>query len=99
MNEIKLKRRNNIEVVLTDIRIERQRQDAKFGEKRDYTAAFWLAVLAEEFGEASKEVVEFSSCDWDAVKEIRLRNLRTELLQVAAVAVAMVEHIDRGEIK
>lgn len=41
----------------------------------------WADVLAEEF--------------WEALCETDPKKLRTELLQVAAVAVAWVEHLDR----
>ena len=62
-----------------------------------------LAVLAEEFGEAAKEVVEEtiarsrrSTFDGggDLVEAARA-NLRTELIQVAAVAVAWAESLER----
>ena len=48
-----------------------------------------LAVLAEEFGEVSQLVVTEQS------QPIELRDLRDELLQVAACCVAWVEFIDR----
>jgi len=48
-----------------------------------------LAVLAEEFGEVANAVLETSyGADGD-------EHLREELIQVAAVAVAWVEAIDR----
>lgn len=91
--------------VLEDLLGERDRQDLKFGEQShndgtgpqfvglansarnacdrafDQGRGTWLHILREEFYEAASET------DPDA--------LRAELLQVAAVAVAWVQHLDR----
>ena len=71
------------ERLLRDIAAERTRQDTKFGAaaERGYSAAMWLSVLAEEVGEAAKEVNDA------AVGSALLH----ELVQVAAVAVAFAE--------
>lgn len=93
---------------LAEVQLERGAQDAKWGEQNHYdgtgnaqdksNAAFarqicdqafamglgtWSYILAEEVYEA------FAESDPD--------KLRTELIQVAAVAVAWVEAIDRRE--
>jgi NTP pyrophosphatase (non-canonical NTP hydrolase) len=72
--------------VLAEVAGERVRQDQKFGRssKRPVPP---LYVLAEEFGEVARAM-----CEHD------VPNLREELIQVAAVAVAMVEGIDRGDV-
>lgn len=92
--------------VLDDVLEERMLQNRKWGEQNHpdrrglwYTRAAeleqaaresleagpsWAAILAEEVGEALQED--------DPAK------LRAELLQVAAVAVAWVEAIDRREV-
>ncbi len=72
----------------TAIDIERNAQDHKWGEQ-NHTPALWLAILTEEVGEVAKEAQEMafngkSSYDY-----------KTELVQVAAVCVAMLEAIDR----
>jgi hypothetical protein len=58
-----------------------------------------MAILTEEVGEASKEALEHH---WAGthypVDHERLDRLRTELVQVAAVAVAMIESLDRNEL-
>ena len=74
-----------IRLVLDQIRDERNRQDTKLGQQK-YPDTAWATILGEEFGEACQ----------DALKGRRV-NLRKELIQVAAVAVAWVECIDRGE--
>lgn len=67
----------------TDVLEERGRQDAKWGEQ-NHSDERWLAILAEEFGEVAKDVVE------------RRPGLRTELIQTAAVCVAWIECLDRA---
>jgi hypothetical protein len=49
-----------------------------------------LAVLAEEFGEVSREIAEFVI----APDRLSREQLRAELVQLAAVAVGLVERID-----
>lgn len=51
-----------------------------------------LAVLAEEFGEASIEVCKGIEVN----RQVRREGLRDELVQVAAVALAWVAAIDDG---
>jgi len=80
--------------VLEAIGRERQLQDIKWGEQ-NHAPADYLAILSEEVGEVAKEVVEANSAKTPKAKKDRLRNYRTELIQTAAVAVAMVECIDR----
>lgn len=78
--------------VVREVYEERGRQDAKWGQQ-EHEPERYFSILAEEFGEVAKEVVEFHSPGVDKVE--RLRNMREELIQTAAVAVAMVECLDR----
>ena len=73
--------------VLSDVAWERELQDRKWQEQNH--GIEWMSILGEEFGEACQEFnrVHFASCSD--------KNLRAELIQVAAVAVAMVECLDR----
>lgn len=76
--------------VLYDVLKERFRQDARWGEQ-NHRQMIWLGILAEEFGEAAKEINElYFNRAWSVAR------LRNELIQVAAVAVAMVESLDRN---
>lgn len=75
--------------VLNDVLKERKRQDDKWG-VQNHGVSDWMLILAEEFGEAAKEA-----------NEIRFRykdssEYRAELVQVAAVCVAAIESLDRG---
>ena len=71
--------------ILAEISLERDKQMAKWG-KQDHPLPYWLAILAEEFGEAAKEIVDSPHQPTP--------NLRTELIQLAAVAVQMLEDLE-----
>ena len=79
---------------LVDIEKERARQDQMWGEQ-NHNPSDWLAILMEEVGEAAKIIVErrFDHANTDDDYE----DLRDELVQTAAVAVAMIECLDRGK--
>lgn len=74
---------------------ERERQDAKWG-IQDHAHEVWLAILGEEYGELARAILETR---FDNGLEAKARggiaNIRKEAVQVAAVAVAMVECLDR----
>jgi NTP pyrophosphatase (non-canonical NTP hydrolase) len=81
--------------VLNEIADERDRQDAKWG-PQNHEQMTWLGILAEEFGEAAKEINELHFRRAEAHLPSSLARTRAELIQVAAVAVAMVESLDRN---
>lgn len=86
-----------------DVLDERERQDAKFGDQTAMPIPEWMLVLAEEFGEAAKDALDTYNAlrgpeadrvgDSPAVRTAK--NFRTELIQTAAVAVAMIEAGDK----
>lgn len=80
-----------MEDVLNEIRQERTKQDVKWGEQ-NHAPADWLIILGEEVGEVNKAALEakFGSST--------LREYREELVQVAAVTVAMIECFDRNHL-
>ncbi len=82
--------------VLHEVQRERQRQDSKWGQQ-NHGPMVWLGILAEEFGEVAKDANDFHFSKDVAVQLDKGRNYRAELIQVAAVAVAMVESFDRNE--
>ena len=79
-----------------NIQEERVRQDSMWGEQ-NHNPCEWLAILMEEVGEAAKIIVEqrfdYANIDDD------YEDLRDELVQTAAVAIAMIECLDRGKWK
>lgn len=76
--------------VLNEVAAERDRQDAKWGEQ-NHDLPVWITVLAEEIGEAAQEVLAARAGERPA-----MLRCRAELVQVAAVAVAAIEYIDRS---
>lgn len=98
-----------MENILNEIKKERARQDDKWG-IQNHTPIEWIAILTEEVGEASKEAAdhhfkypykngqgEYQGVeDNDVVQHLRMSNYRKELVQVAAVAVSMIECLDRN---
>ena len=69
--------------------IERQRQDAKWGADRTLDFGTWVTILGEEYGEVCRAILESR----DGVDSVA--HVREELVQVAAVAVAAIEGVDR----
>jgi NTP pyrophosphatase (non-canonical NTP hydrolase) len=70
--------------VVEDIEIERKRQDEKWG-VQNHNLVKWSVILGEETGEVCKAALEND-----------MSSMRDELIQVAAVAIAAIECIDRS---
>lgn len=70
--------------VLNEVETERWRQEGKWGEQ-NHDSPLYLTIMVEEVGEVAKAILEH-----------RRQEVRAELVQVAAVAVAMIECIDRN---
>ena len=87
--------------VTDEVQDERRRQNRKFGEQ-NHPIADWFLILGEEVGEAQREACEhvFASRfpEHYPTDPERLHRLRKELVEVAAVAVAMIESLDRNEL-
>jgi len=75
----------DINNILANIKNERKKQDEKWGEQ-NHNIYKWLAILGEEVGEANK-----------AALEGKKNEIIEELIQVGAVAVAMIESIQRNQ--
>lgn len=78
-----------------DICRERERQNEKWGEQ-NHEPFKWLAILGEEVGEVNKACLE--TFDWKrgTFDGKNLSEIRTELVQVAAVTKAFIECLDRN---
>lgn len=83
------------EKVLEDIKEERDFQDKKWGPNRNLDVFLWLAILGEEVGEANKAALEYRF-GLEVEQEDKREELRKELVQVAAVAIAHIECLDRN---
>lgn len=78
-----------IEEVLEEVRLERVLQDDKWGWPRRHSPEWWLTIMTEEVGEFAEDILEGHFTDG------RYRhNMRNELIQIAAVAVAAIEDLD-----
>lgn len=66
---------------------ERQTQDMMWGEQ-NHDLPRWATILGEEYGEVCKAILSNDR-----------EGLRVELVQVAAVAVAVLEYLDRQDAK
>lgn len=87
--------------VLEEVLDERTRQEMKWGQQ-NYPGPEYLMILGEEVGEANKEYLEtFFALQKEKSSEgpqpvLDYGSYRKELVQVAAVAVAMIESLDRN---
>lgn len=81
--------------VNNDILQERQEQNIKWGYQR-HDLGKWLAILAEEFGEVAQAMQ--GPMGLTSTKKSDADDLYKELIQLAAVAQAIAEHVreDRG---
>ncbi len=79
------KQRYNLSRVLEEVKVERLRQHACWGEQ-NFTPENFLPILIEEVGEVGK-----------AIYEQKKDNYRRELIEVAAVACQMIESFDRNK--
>jgi NTP pyrophosphatase (non-canonical NTP hydrolase) len=83
--------------VAAEVLAERARQEAKWGEQ-NHDPFVYGAVLGEELGEFLQAALKarFESASVEA-SELRMDDLRKEAVQCAAVALAIVECIDRNK--
>lgn len=79
--------------ITNEILEERKRQNAKWGVQR-HNWAEWLSILTEEVGEAATDANKARWANDDETAERHVMQLRTELIQTAAVAVQIIEHLD-----
>ncbi|MFR9710764.1 MazG-like family protein [Paenibacillus sp. MB22_1] len=80
---------------IQDVLTERARQDAKWGQQ-DHEPMAWMGILGEEFGELCEAVNEtYFNNGPEARAKGGYENMRTEAVQVAAVAISFIEALDR----
>ena len=91
--------------ILEEVRQERQKQNEKWGVQNHNLPEF-MTILMEEVGEASQHAVDFhhrnkatgDGLSVTLIQSNQLTKFRREMIQVAAVAVQIIERIDRGDI-
>lgn len=82
------------EDAINDVLLERDRQDEQWG-VQNHHPAYWLAILGKQVGQLGSAVLDR---EWWVEKEKATAKVREEAVQVAAVAVALIECIDKGEM-
>lgn len=81
------------EVAMNTVSIERHRQLKNWGSKA-HDMPTWLAILMEEVGELAQQTLREK---FDDPSEDQVENMKTEAIQVAAVALAIVQYLETGE--
>lgn len=71
--------------IFNDVARERFRQDDIWGPQSNHPLSLWMTILMEEVGEVAHDILED-----------KLEEAKKELVQVAAVAVSIIEHIEEG---
>jgi NTP pyrophosphatase (non-canonical NTP hydrolase) len=80
--------------ILKEVVEERCRQDEKWGQQ-DHSPIEWCAILGEEVGEVNKAALEKHFGYEEAEGFLAYRK---ELIQVMAVAMNMIQSLERNEI-
>jgi hypothetical protein len=80
-------------VAACDVLHERQRQDEKWGEQ-NHDPFVYAAILTEEVGEFTREALQ---ARFEGKAEGARKRMRAEAVQATAVALAIVECLDRGK--
>ena len=83
--------------IMAEVTKERMLQDLKWGQQ-NHDPALWLSILMEEVGEVAKASLEGRFAQTRKYRALQRADYRAELIQVAAVAVAMIECFDRPKM-
>ena len=84
--------RPDLQQLLDSVRMERARQDKKWG--RDFpkrTHSQWLAIVVEEIGEASKEINQRDEVNTQEARQEHDYKMRKEVIEAAAVCLSWLE--------
>lgn len=82
----------NNELALVLVNIERENQNAKWGDQ-NHTLSEWCTILGEEFGELCEAVNETVLYNADKPERAGIENILKECVHVSAVAVQILEKI------
>ena len=83
-------------MIFDEIQEERERQDKLWGEQNHHPSV-WTNILMEEVGEVAKEASQLWFEPNGACRSAAKMHYVKELIQVAAVAVAMIESFNRNK--
>lgn len=79
---------------MSDVSEERRRQDEQWG-VQNHHPAYWLAILGKQVGQLGSAILQR---EWWEDKDASLGIMRKEAVQAAAVAIALIEAIDKGDM-
>ena len=77
---------------LEEIKSEFKRQDILYGEQ-NHTPLKWVSILVKQVGSVAEQANKFD----DAGKDLNLQKYESEAIQVAAVAIRMLQCLERGK--
>ncbi len=80
--------------IYLEVMAEQINQTAKFGQQ-NHAPFTYLSILTEEVGEAAQAANDAYDFNDDKFTVRKLKKYRAELVQVAAVAISMIETLDR----
>ena len=81
--------------LLEEIYLERIRQTKLWGVQKHHQL-LWNTILGEEVGEVATALGETVFAETPEIRDKHLENLRVELIHVAAVAIGMLESLDKN---
>lgn len=82
---------NTAPAAAASVLAEMDRQDKRWGAERDHSPVAWQTILSEEVGELAQAILH------DAFGGSQAGTARAEAVQVAAVALQIIEYYDRCE--
>lgn len=85
--------RDKVKRYLAAVEAERIRQIEKWG-LQGHSSGDWALILGEEVGEAHKAALQLWLATSDEEADEATSNLRAELIQVAAVAIAWAQGLE-----
>lgn len=84
-------------LAIRSVQAERKRQDEKWGDQNGNHPFEWVSILGEEYGELCEAVNETFFKNGDKPERGGIDKMRKEAVQVAAVAVALIEALDKSD--
>lgn len=84
-------------LAIQSVQAERKRQDEKWGDQSGNHPFEWMSILGEEYGELCEAVNETFFKNGDKPERGGIDKMRKEAVQVAAVAVALIEALDKSD--
>lgn len=77
---------------LEEIKSEFKRQDLLYGEQ-NHTPLKWVSILVKQVGSVAEQANKFDNTG----KDLNLEKYESEVIQVAAVAIRMLQCLKRGK--